>query len=104
MDEIIANIIIPLAILTILGVIGTTGYSVYHSFKKNKRERYENLVPVRMIGIATFGVLVIIALPSLLFGSLSDMCIITIMMMFLIAIGTIVYSRFNTYRLRVKRL
>lgn len=100
MDIIIANIFIVLCGITLLGAIALTAYSVWHSLKENRRPKVENGVPTRKIALATIGILLAIAFPTLLFGSFTDMCIITGGMMLLLASCAVIYSRIISITLR----
>ncbi|MBQ0073912.1 MAG: hypothetical protein KBT34_06935 [Prevotella sp.] len=100
MDSIIADIIIILSILALAATIGITLYSIFRSLKANKRPKMENGIPVRMIELCTVILLLAIALPSLLFGSLTDMCIITATVLLVIASTSIIYGRILSARLR----
>lgn len=100
MDGIIADIMICLSAIIILGASGLTGYSVYHSLRVNKREKLENGVPVALIGWSTIGGTLLIALPALLFGSFTDMCLITAIILLAAAAGTMIYSKITTLKLR----
>lgn len=100
MDSIIADIMIILSVIVLLAAGGVTAYSVIRSQKNNKRPSHENGVPVRMIGICTIVVVVAIALPTLLFGSITDMCIITSISTLVIASASVVYGRILTVILR----
>lgn len=100
MDSIIADLFIVLCSVALLATAALTAYSVVRSLKANKRPKMENGVPVRMIGLATIGVMLAIALPTLLLGSLTDMCIITATAMLAIASIAVIYGRILTARLR----
>ena len=76
MDFVIANIMIVMAAVTLLIAVGALGYSIAHSLKTNKRSETENGVPTQRIEIGTVALIVVVGLPSLVFGSLTDMCII----------------------------
>lgn len=95
-----ADIMIILMALALLAAMALTGYSVYHSLKMNKRKRVDNGVPVSMIGWGTIALLLVIAIPSLLIGSFTDMCLITAAVMLLVASGVVVYSKVVSARLR----
>lgn len=99
-DGIIANVVIIIALLVLLAAFAITFFSVYHSLRMNKRKAQENGVPVGMIQWATVGMLLIIALPSLIFGGVASMCLITTILMLFIATGTLVFSKINTSILR----
>ncbi len=98
--DIFADIMIVLMALTLLATIGITGYSVYHSLQVNKRKKVENGVPVGLIGWCTLALLLVVALPCLIIGSFTDMCIITALVMLAVAAGTVIYSKLTTARLR----
>ena len=91
--SIIADIFIIVAIAIIVAALGLTIWSVAHSLKLNKRRQRENGVPVGTIGWATFGLLMVVALPTLLFWGYANMCIITSIVMFLVAITALLYDK-----------
>lgn len=100
MDQIIATILTILCGLTLLGATSLTCFSVWHSLKKNRRPKIENGVPTQNILLGTIALVIIIALPTLIFGSFTDMCIITGIMMLFAATITIIYSRFRSIIIR----
>lgn len=100
MDNILADIIITICLLVLLATVGITLFSVVHSQKANKRPVTENGVPVRLIGWATVAVVLIVALPTLLFGNFTDMCIITSIVLLIISSATVLFGKFITLRLR----
>lgn len=91
--SIIADIFIIVAIASIVAALGLTIWSVAHSLKLNKVRQRENGVPVGTIGWATFGFLMIVAIPTLLFMGYANMCIITSIVMFLVAITALLYDK-----------
>lgn len=104
MDSIIANIIISLAALAVIAAAGVTAYSITHSLRTNKRPDAENGVPTRKITLATIGLLVAVCVPSILIGSLTDMCIITALTLLVVASGLVIYGRIQTLKRTRKRL
>lgn len=86
--------------MIILAAAVLTVWSLVRSHKVSKRPKEENGVPVRMIGLATLGGLIIVALPTLLIGSFTDMCIITAFIMLLVATIAVICSKVITSRLR----
>lgn len=94
------DIIIIIGALTIVVAIALTAWSLVRSHKVSKRPKEENGVPVRMIGLATLGGLLIVALPTLFIGSFTDMCIITAFIMLIAATVAVIYSKTITSRLR----
>ncbi len=98
MDSIIANIVIVVSALTLLAAAALTAYSVAHSLRVNKRPKMENGVPTRTIGIATIVMLLAVAIPTLLIGSVTDMCITTSLVLLVTAAGLVIYGRAKTLR------
>ena len=101
MDSFI-DIVIGIAILFVMVAFGVTIFSIYHSQKVNKRGWYENLVPVRAIEYATTILILAIAITSFLFGGTTNMCIITALVMFVITLAALVYSKCSSVRRAVK--
>ena len=91
--SIIADIFIIVALAAIVVALALTFWSVAHSLKLNKRRYSENGVPVGTIGWATFGLLIIVAIPTLLFMGYANMCIITSIVMFIVAITALLYDK-----------
>ncbi|MBR2204651.1 MAG: hypothetical protein IJ914_10795 [Prevotella sp.] len=91
--SIIADIFIIVALAAIVVALALTFWSVAHSLKLNKRKYRENGVPVGTIGWATFGLLMVIALPTLLFMGYANMCIITSIVLFIVAITALLYDK-----------
>lgn len=89
---------IGLAALTFIAAAGIMGYSIFHSLKTNKRSETENGVPTRRIELATVALLVVVGLPTLLFGSLTDMCIILSAVLLIVAGVLIVVGRVKSAR------
>ena len=79
--------------LIIIGALGTTAYSVWHSLRTNKRHAAENGVPVSIISWAVVAIVVIVALPTLLIGSFTDMCLLTAAVMMVVATATVIYDK-----------
>lgn len=100
MDGIIADILIIVSTLALLATVGVTAYSVIRSQRTNKRPKEENKVRVRMIGLSVVCLILAVSLPTLLFGSLTDMCIITSIVMLCIASIAVIYGRIQTVKLR----
>ena len=100
MDSILADIVICISLLGLLATLGITIFSVMHSQKANRRPEKENGVPVRMIGITTVALVLVIALPTLLIGNFTDMCIITSIALLIISSGCVLFGKFITLRLR----
>lgn len=98
MDSIISNIMIAVAMLTLLATAVITALSVTHSLRVNKRPKVENGVPTRTISLSTIGLLLAIALPTLFIGSLTDMCIITALVLLTVASGLVTYGRIQTLK------
>ena len=91
--SIIADIFIIVALAAIVVALALTFWSVAHSLKLNKRKYRENGVPVGTIGWATFGLLMVIAIPTLLFMGYANMCIITSIVLFIVAITALLYDK-----------
>lgn len=102
MDSFIANTAIIVSLLTLLAAAGLTAYSVSRSMRLNKRSTEENGVPKRNITIGTVALLLIVALPSLVFGSVTDMCIITSLVLLTVAAALVIYGRVQTLK-RVRK-
>lgn len=91
--SIIADIFIIVALAAIVVALALTFWSVAHSLKLNKRRYRENGVPVGTIGWATFGLLMVIAIPTLLIWGYANMCIITSIVLFIVAITALLYDK-----------
>lgn len=102
MDSIIANIVIFIAALALLAAVGITVRSVWHSMRVNKRARVENGIPTRAIAIYTAALPVVVAVPTLLFASLADACIITGTVMIVVASVLVICGRIRTLN-RIRR-
>lgn len=100
MDELISGIVIILSLLVLTAAIGVTLLSAFHSLKVSKRRSKENGIPVGIIGWCTFLLLMIVAIPSLLIGSFVDMCIITVAVMFVVALIAVLHGKLLTIILR----
>lgn len=96
MDSIIADIVITIAALTLLVTIGLTTYSVWHSQRMNKRQKYENGVPIRAITFGTAALTLTVALITLLVGGVIDMLIITTATLLTVAVGLVVCGRIRS--------
>lgn len=79
--------------VALLCTLGVTAYSVWHSLRANKRFAMENGIPVRNISWGVVIVMLVVALPTLLIGSFTDMCLLTAAAMLLIATGVVVYDK-----------
>lgn len=102
MDILIADIIIPLALLVLVCTLAMALLSVFHSLRVNKRRTIENGVKVGLISWGTFILLLCVTLPIVLLGSFTDMCIIATLMMLLISGCCILYSLLRATLLRRK--
>lgn len=91
--SLIADIFIIVALVAIVAALVLTACSVAHSLRMNKRRYVENGVPVGNIGWATFGLLLAIAIPTLLLMGYANMCIITSIVMFLVALTALLYDK-----------
>ena len=103
MDSIIANIVIILTLCIIVCAVGVTVYSVYRSAKANKREKTENGVPVSLIGRISLAIPVVTAALTLLVSDVTNMCIITALVMLILATALLFYSKINTSITRNKK-
>ncbi len=102
MDSIIANIIIVISALTLLAAIVITTYSVWHSVRMDKREKTENGIPTRKIMLGVVALPLVVALPILLFASLTDACIVTTLVLLFVATVLVVCGRVRTLS-RIRR-
>lgn len=102
MDILIADIIIPLALLVLVCTLAMALLSVFHSLRGNKRRTIENGVKVGLIGWGTFILLLCVTLPIVLLDSFTDMCIIATLLMLLISGCCILYSLLRATLLRRK--
>lgn len=102
MDSVIANIIILISALALLAAVVITAYSVWHSVRMGKREKTENGVPTRNIMLGAVALPIVVALPTLLFGSLTDACIITSLVLLVVASALVVCGRIRTLS-RIRR-
>ena len=93
MDIIFADIFIVISLLTLMGALLLVIGSVWHSLRVNKRKKMENGVPVSIIGWGVVALIIVIALPTLLIGGVVNMCLVTALIMFLVATGTLLYSK-----------
>lgn len=100
MDSIIADIMIIVSGVVLLAAVGMIVFSVIRSQKNNKRPKVENGVPTRMIALGTVAGVIVIALPTLLIGSFTDMCIITGTAMLFIALVAVIFSKILSATLR----
>jgi len=102
MDSIIANIMIGIAALTLLVAAAVTIRSVWHSLRVNKRATTENGIPTRNITLSTVALPIVIAIPTLLFTSLADACIITATVLLFTASALVTCGRLRTLS-RIRR-
>lgn len=96
MDIIFADIFIVVSLLTLLAALLLVICSVWHSLKVNKRKNKENGIPVSFIGWGVVALMIVIALPTLLIGGFVNMCLITALVMLLIATGALLYSKWSS--------
>ena len=86
MDIIFADIFIVISLLTLLAALLLVICSVWHSLK----------VPVSLIGWGVVALMIVIALPTLLIGGFVNMCLITALIMLLVATGVLLYSKWSS--------
>ncbi|MBR2185692.1 MAG: hypothetical protein IJ897_09790 [Prevotella sp.] len=96
MDIIFADIFIVISLLTLIGALLLVIYSVWHSLKVNKRKNMENGIPVSIIGWGVVALMIVIALPALFIGGFVNMCLITALIMLLVATGALLYSKWSS--------
>ena len=96
MDIIFADIFIVISLLTLVAAFLMVAFSVWHSLKMNKRKNMENGIPVSLIGWGVVALMIVIALPALLIGGFVNMCLITALIMLLIATGALLYSKWSS--------
>ncbi len=96
MDGILVDIIIIIAGLTLVAITVLTICSVCHSLKVNKPQKEENGVPLRAIRLATVGFMMLLIVPTLIASSLTDMCIITALVMLCVASMLVLCGRIYT--------
>lgn len=94
---------IVLVLLVLLAAIASTAYSVVHSLRASRRERMENGLPVGRIALGSAALPVLVAVPSLLFGSLADMCIVTVAVMLVTAVALVGLGTVRTLRRQGRR-
>jgi len=104
MDIIFADIFIIISILTLLSTLSLVLYSVWHSLKVNKRKNVENGVPVSIIQWGVIALILIISLPSLLIGGFTNMCLITALIMLLVATCILIYSKWSSVKRSIRYL
>ncbi len=102
MDSIIANIIIVISVLALLAAVVITVYSVWHSVRVDKREKMENGIPTHNIMLGVVALTLVVALPTMLFASLTDACIVTSLVLLLVAAALVVCGRVRTLS-RIRR-
>lgn len=88
-----ADIMIWAMALALVGALGATAYSVWHSLRANKRHAVENGVPASVISWTVMAIIVIVALPTLIIGSFTDMCLLTAAVMLIVATATVIYDK-----------
>ena len=96
MDIIFADIFIVVSMLTLLTALLLVICSVWHSLKVNKRKNRDNGIPVSLIGWGVVALMVVVALPALLIGGFVNMCLITALIMLLVATGALLYSKWSS--------
>lgn len=99
MYSFIADIFIILSIVALIVSLALVFYSAWHSLKVNKRRNVENGIPVTVIGWGIVALLVVISIPTLLIGGFTNMCLITAIIMLVIATGVLIFGKW----LSVKR-
>ena len=96
MYSFIADIFIILSIVALIVSLALVFYSAWHSLKVNKRKNKENGIPVSFIGWGVVALMIVIALPTLLIGGFVNMCLITALVMLLVATGALLYSKWSS--------
>ena len=100
--EFFTDIIIILAILAVTAALVMTVISICHSLKANKRGWRENLIPVRLIEYATIGLVLLIAIPSLIIGGMTNACIVTAGILLVITLAALIYSKCSSTKRAIK--
>ena len=93
-----ADIFIIISIVTLLVSLALVFYSAWHFLKVNKRRNVENGIPVTVIGWAIIAFMVVVAVPILLIGGFTNMCIITAVIMLIVATGTLIYGKWSSVK------
>lgn len=93
-----ADIFIIISIVTLLVSLALVFYSAWHSLKVNKRRNVENGIPVTVIGWAIIAFMVVVAVPILLIGGFTNMCIITAAVMLVVATGALIYGKWSSVK------
>lgn len=70
------DIVIVISALALVLALASTGWSVARSLRKNRRSKYENLVPVARIHWAIVAGLILVAVPTLLIATPTDTVLI----------------------------
>ena len=93
-----ADIFIILSIVTLLVSLALVVYSAWHSLKVNKRRNVENGIPVTVIGWTIVAFMVVVSVPILLIGGITNMCIITAAIMLVVATGALIYGKWSSVK------
>ena len=93
-----ADIFIILSIVTLLASLALVFYSAWHSLKVNKRRNVVNGIPVTVIGWSIVALLVVVSVPILLIGGFTNMCIITAVIMLVVATGVLIYGKWSSVK------
>ncbi len=93
-----ADIFIIISIVTLFVSLALVFYSAWHSLKVNKRRNVENGIPVTVIGWAIVAFMVVVAVPILLIGGFTNMCIITAAVMLVVATGALIYGKWSSVK------
>jgi hypothetical protein len=93
-----ADIFIILSIVALLVSLALVFYSAWHSLKVNKRWNVENGIPVTVIGWGIVALLVVISIPTLLIGGFTNMCLITAIIMLIVATGALIYGKWSSVK------
>ena len=93
-----ADIFIILSIVALLVSLALVSYSAWHSLKVNKRRNVENGIPVTVIGWSIVAFMVVVAVPILLIGGFTNMCIITAAVMLVVATGALIYGKWSSVK------
>lgn len=98
MEYIFADIIIWMAIAMLLLAAGLTIYSLVRSLKKNRRPKYENGVPAAKIAWLSAALVAVTAAVTLLAGSLTDMFMVTALVLLIVASGAVITGSVRSLR------
>ena len=93
-----ADIFIILSIVALLVSLALVFYSAWHSLKVNKRRNVVNGIPVTVIGWSIVAFMVVVAVPILLIGGFTNMCIITAAVMLVVATGALIYGKWSSVK------